>query len=421
MNLEKVDKIVKYAFLNVPHYKRTLQKNGINPLSENVEEYFPKIPILSKEEILNNTNDFISTEFDESSVEVDRTSGSTGKILNIYWEKSDRLRSLLSLWTQRKLLYNICPDSKCCYFHSIAYRTASDISEREVFSPRIMIRDGGKILSLSKLSFDDKTLGIYYDKMLNFQPEWIMCHPSTLYMFMKFAKKYNKESFEKLRFIELTGEYLIDSYRNKISNFFNVPIANHYGAKEVNGIAYECKNGHLHCLENNVHVEIIENGKNIGYDKKGHVCVTGLNNRCMPFVRYDLGDIAIMRKGISCGCGNQNPYLEICAGRGNEIIKLDNGTKIECVVFFYIIEWINSLINDEITQFQILRISNNIFKVLLTIDNYSELKMKKIRTMFESKSLEYGFREVTWDFEFVNEILPKRDTEKLNFFYDIRK
>ena len=50
-------------------------------------------------------------------------------------------------------------------------------------------------------------------------------------------------------------------------------------------------------------MEVVKDGRNVGFGEKGNVCVTGLNNRCMPFIRYDLGDVAILREGKECSCG----------------------------------------------------------------------------------------------------------------------
>lgn len=419
MNNEKMKSILQYASVHVPYYKKLFEGNGITTIGQEVQNYFNNIPILNKDVVLNNSDEFISDEFKIEELDADRTSGSTGKILNIYWNDQDKIRSLMSLWSARKILHNILPTSKCCYFHSIAYRTASDLSEKEVFSPRMMVRDNGLVLSLSKLSFDEKTLDVYYKRILDFDPEWIMCHPSTLYLFADFIEKTNKKRFNNLRLIELTGEYLIDSYRKKISDIFEVETANHYGAKEVNGIAYECKNGNLHCLDNNVHVEIINENKNVGYDNVGHVCITGLNNRSMPFIRYNLEDAAILRKGDTCGCGNLTPYLEIRAGRGNYVIKLNNGKSVECVVFFYVIEWINARLKNIISQFQVIRVAQNKFEIKLVLfENYKDI-CAKIETDFIEKVSEYGFSDCEWEFSFVDIIPPHQDTQKLNFYHDI--
>ena len=416
MNSKKINSILQYASVHVPYYKKLFEENGIQLNGDNAEDHFNNIPLLNKSIVLNNTDAFISDEFKKNELDVDRTSGSTGKILSIYWNSQDKIRSLMSLWSARKILHNILPTSKCCYFHSIAYRT-NDFLEKEVFSPRMMIRDNGLILSLSKLSFDEKTLEFYYNKIFEFNPEWIMCHPSTLYLFADFIEKTNKKRFNNLRFIELTGEYLMDSYRKKISDVFEVDIANHYGAKEVNGIAYECKNGHLHCLDNNVYVEIINENKNVGYDNIGQVCITGLNNRSMPFIRYNLEDVAILRKGDTCGCGNLTPYLELRAGRGNDVIKLNNGKSIECVVFFFVIEWINARLKNIILQFQVTRTAQNKFEIELVLLEKCNDIFAKIKTYFIEKVTEYGFKNCEWKFTFVDSIPPQSDTQKLNFYH----
>ena len=421
MNSEKINSILQYASVHVPYYKRLFEEKDINFNGRNARDCFNDIPVLNKDIVLNNTDAFISDEFKKEELDVDRTSGSTGKILNIYWNSQDRIRSLMSLWSARKILHNILPTSKCCYFHSIAYRTENDLLEKDVFSPRIMIRENGLILSLSKLRFDEKTLEVYYKKIFEFNPEWIMCHPSTLHLFADFIEKTNKKRFNNLRLIELTGEYLMDSYRKKISDIFEVKIANHYGAREVNGIAYECKNGHMHCLDNNVYVEIINENKNVGYDKVGQVCITGLNNRSMPFIRYNLEDVAILRKGETCGCGNLNPYLEIHAGRGNDVIKLNNGKSVECVVFFYVIEYINAHFKNIISQFQVIRVTHSKFEIMLVLLKKSEDIFSKIEFEFIEKVSEYGFSDCEWKFSFVDIIPPQQHTQKLNFYYDKSK
>lgn len=418
MNSEKLGSILRYAYSHVPYYRKMFEEIGIG--SGGLEDCFDRIPILNKDSVLNNADRFISDEFVKEELEVDRTSGSTGKILEIYWNGQDRIKSLMSLWSARKILHGILPTSKCCYFHSIAYRTASDLSEKEVFSPRMMVRDNGLILSLSKLSFDEKTLDAYYRRIYEFDPEWIMCHPSTIYLFADFMERTNKKRFNKLKFIELTGEYLIEGHRKKIVDVLGVDTANHYGAKEVNGIAYECPNGHLHCLDNNVYVEVINGNENVGYDKAGQICITGLNNRSMPFIRYNLEDVGILRKGCSCGCGNDTPYLEICAGRGNEVVKLDDGRSVECVVFFYVIEWINACFHNLILQFQIIRVKQDRFEVKLVLHDKSEDLFTKVKDAFVEKISEYGFRNCAWDFYSVDIIPPQQDTQKLNFYYDKR-
>lgn len=413
-NSDKLLSIIQYAYKNVPYYKKLFDQENLNPFIFH-EDFLSKIPILDKDTVLQKRDSFISKQFNQSDLFHDRTSGSTGKILDIYWEPKDRIKSLLSLWSKRKIYYNITPASKCCYFHSIAYNSVEE-ENSQIFSPRIMIRDHGIVMSMSKLDFSDRMLGIYYQKMNDFEPEWIMCHPSTLYMFAQFIKNNNLRPFQSLRYIELTGEYLIETHRKFIQSVFNVPAINEYGAREVNGIAFECPEGHLHCLSQNVLVEVIKDNHNLDYGKVGDICITGLNNRAMPFIRYNLGDKGKLLPGLQCSCGDLNPILEIKAGRSTDLVELDNGKNIDCVVFFYVVESINIIMNNCILQFQVDRISKNAFTIKMVLNDQTENITQNIKHLFRDEICKYGFENVLWSFEFLERLLPDNESGKLSFY-----
>lgn len=61
---------------------------------------------------------------------VNLTSGTTGAPLRVYWDKSDSLKSHLSLWRRRTRYYNITPVVKYCCLHTNTY-SGSRIGEIE--------------------------------------------------------------------------------------------------------------------------------------------------------------------------------------------------------------------------------------------------------------------------------------------------
>lgn len=104
-----------------------------------------------------------------------------------------------------------------------------------------------------------------------------------------FIKENNMSVPKSLKYIELTGELLLDSDRNLIEDVFHIRPINMYGTNETNGIAIECNHGNLHILEDNVIVEVLKNGMPV-MDEEGDIFVTCLNNYAMPFIRYETGD-----------------------------------------------------------------------------------------------------------------------------------
>lgn len=56
------------------------------------------------------------------------------------------------------------------------------------------------------------------------------------------------------------------------------------------------------------------------------IVITDLNNYVMPFIRYDMGDMAVL--GHECPCGRGFITLEKIEGRSAELLRLPNGKSI---------------------------------------------------------------------------------------------
>lgn len=101
-----------------------------------------------------------------------------------------------------------------------------------------------------------------------------------------------------------------------------------YGCQETNGIAMQCKHGHLHLMEGNILAEIYNNGSFSKYGT-GNMCVTGLHNSAMPFIRYKLNDTVTISKSY-CTCGDNSPIVSVLSNRFTVCTYLfgKNGTVI---------------------------------------------------------------------------------------------
>jgi hypothetical protein len=163
----------------------------------------------------------------------------------------------------------------------------------------------------------------------------------VLHVLVKTAVK-NKQPFpDSIQYIEYMGEPLLPYYRNEIEKVLPVPSADMYGCTETNGIAYECENRHLHLLQNNVYTEVVDSENNAVLEKPGNVCVTGVHNTVMPFIRYKLNDRAIMHRGQQCGCGNESPYLELLITRLPEFLVFDDKEYCGVGAIYYPINKLN--------------------------------------------------------------------------------
>lgn len=133
---------------------------------------------------------------------------------------------------------------------------------------------------------------------------------------------------------------LLESTRRKLEEAFKCKISNQYGCYEANSIAYECPHNKLHCMEDNIYVEIVDNeGKEVTKVNEGNIIITTLNSHAMPFIRYKIGDRGVMDYNQEvCKCGNKSPVLKLSSGRVNDYIVLDDGSRINAYV--YKLSWI---------------------------------------------------------------------------------
>jgi phenylacetate-CoA ligase len=79
-------------------------------------------------------------------------------------------------------------------------------------------------------------------------------------------------------------------------------------------------------------VEILRDGRPARDGEVGEVVITDLNNRCVPLIRYQLGDLAVASTR-SCPCGRGLPMLERVIGRAQAVVLGTNGRYVPATFF----------------------------------------------------------------------------------------
>lgn len=412
----RLQAVLKHAAGTVPYYKALFEKHGIYSSDIVNEKYLTKIPVLTKDIVQNFSDEFLSTTFlrypKRSEVMLHNTSGSSGKCLQIKWSGRDYVRSMLPLWLRRKKIYGIDANDKLLSFHTNIFSgNALTNHEQKLFM------QGGRVLSLSNLNIDKNQVEFYYDEMMEFNPAWLSIQPSVAFLLADYVKKNHRKLPESLRYIELTGEYLFDPVFNKIKEVFPLPIANMYGMVEVNGIAYQCRNGNMHVLNSNVIVEVLGDDKKIvDPGEEGEIFVTSLANTAMPFIRYGTGDRGILLDASHCTCGSEAPVLIVKAGRMSEFVDARDGEKLTPHMFCYPVTVINDNMGYPIKQFQVLQNDVDDFLVTFTLEKSFEGWKSSIINHYCKLMGDTSLKSARWDFAFKDAIYPDEKTGKYKFF-----
>jgi phenylacetate-coenzyme A ligase PaaK-like adenylate-forming protein len=153
---------------------------------------------------------------------------------------------------------------------------------------------------------------------------YLVMNPRSLSMILT---RYEPDVLNELKvsecflYAEAADPAFVQAVRDK-----GIPVRSSYSAEEVGQIAFECATcaGYYHVTTSNVIVEVVDVSHDVGGTKLGRILVTHLHSYATPFIRYDLGDLGLLKD--SCPCGHNGPTLHKLHGRVTSALKRRDGT-----------------------------------------------------------------------------------------------
>src|SRR6516225_5053080 len=215
------------------------------------------------------------------------TSGSTGEPFVCYADKYQlEMRWAATLRAMEWTGYRFGDRQARLWHQTIGMSLGQIIRERidAVFSRRIFI---------PAYEMSDNNLPRSMEKLRKFRPVLIDGYPELFNFLAHYIKQHGLQGVRPKGIIS-SAQTLPDQSRQVIEEAFQCRVFDKYGSREFSGIAYESQghDGHLVVAENYI-VEILKEGRPAKPGELGEVVITDLNNRCMPLIRYRVGDLAV--------------------------------------------------------------------------------------------------------------------------------
>lgn len=302
--------MLKYVSEHNDFYKKRIKEYGItNPLD------ITQWPVLTRKELQENRYNMFSdgykSKYFNQQLRRQASSGSSGMPVNVYWDYKDYSMSMIALWRKRKHYYNVSPFDKVVKF------TMFDVSPVRHDNDNLdYYYESATILNVNRQSLNcPEKFKLLSEHINRFSPKWLYVQPSMLEKLIYYYDYYNTSLPDSIMYIEVVGEVLNSYLKKTAIRFFGVPIVNMYGSEEMNGIAYESPDHYMHIVDDNVFVEA-QTENEICKIGTGEALITNLNNRAMPLIRYNQGDII----DISSLCGdchgiNNSQIIQVIYGR----------------------------------------------------------------------------------------------------------
>ena len=313
--------IIHTAATKVPFYKK--HWNGIHWQKIQTPGDLQKLPMINKNHIRQAQNRLLSNDLNPKSLWVEKTSGSTGSPINVYWPMD-----MLPKWWA---------------IVEVMIRYEAGVSQQ---MPRAMV--GGRPivpgnikhppywqwnrrwnqLYLSSYHISPHTTPDYINALRKYSPQWITGYGSSIAALAKNALEKGLPHFPVKAAI-VSGDMLFESMRKDIETFFETKCYDSYGQCEGVSMAMECSQARLHLLPFAGITEILcEDGSPCRTSQVGEMVVTTLLNDAMPLIRYRTGDYAAWADDQKCLCGNPNPIITNLEGRVDDFLVSDDGRKI---------------------------------------------------------------------------------------------
>ena len=279
--------LLRDAAQNVPYYQSLFQALGATPDDFRELSDLTRLPVLEKQQLRENPEQFFHRYSDRGRLIEDHTSGSTGEPLRFF----------------------LTAEQKACemahsirYWRWAGYRTGARIVAFRHYIPKrptdpLWHQDWRtRTLFFSVYDMKPVNLRAYVEEFNRYQPGFVRGYPSSIYIFAQFAAS------EGLRVhapqaVLCSSETLSPEMRSVIERVLQCPVYDWWGSNERVVTACQCeRRGPFHINGEGGILELVPLANATG-DAGQRMIGTGLINHAMPLIRYDLGDLALAGEG----------------------------------------------------------------------------------------------------------------------------
>ncbi|MGB9975963.1 phenylacetate--CoA ligase family protein [Thermovenabulum sp.] len=313
LQLERLKKIVNYAYENVPFYKKTFDNIGLKPEHIKNLKDIEKIPFTTKEDLRESYPYGMFAVPLKKVVRLHASSGTTGRPTVVGYTKKD-----LDTWSELV--------ARIAYMAGVREEDVAQIAfSYGLFTGAFGLHYGLEKIGATVVPISSGNTERQITIMKDFGSTVLVSTPSyALYMAEVAMEMGIKKGDLKLRLGLFGAEGSTKEMRKEIERLFGINATENYGLSEIigPGVSGECeeKDG-LHIAEDHFLAEIIDpnTGKVLDYGQKGELVITTLTKEAMPLLRYRTRDITSLNPE-PCKCGRTLVKMSSVEGRTDDML-----------------------------------------------------------------------------------------------------
>ena len=173
-------------------------------------------------------------------------------------------------------------------------------------------------------STKDRDVAEVYELCVKGKPAYLQCGPQMLKRLSNYALAHGRNDL-RIECAMTFGSSVTEEIRDVARRALGAKIMDRYSCEETGYIALQCpEHEYYHAISPVTFVEIVDkHGNPCAAGEPGRVLLTATQSYAMPFIRYDIGDMA--EWGPPCDCGIRLPVIQKLWGRMRQNIVTPDG------------------------------------------------------------------------------------------------
>lgn len=310
---QKLRRLVKYVYSNVPHYREKMQKIGLLPGDIKSIDDLKFLPFTYKQDLRDTYPFGLFATPIEQIVRIHASSGTTGKQTVVGYTEHD-----IDMWAE-------------CIARAL---TSAGVNRGDIvqiaygyglFTGGLGLHYGCEKVGASVIPISGGNTKRQIQTIVDFGTTVLACTPSyALYIAETMAEMGIKPEDTKLKLGIFGAEPWSEQMRADIQKNLGIKAIDIYGLSEVMGpgVACECavQKG-MHIQEDNFIAEIVDpdTGEVLPDGEVGEIVFTTLSKEGLPLIRYRTHDISRLVTS-RCECGRTTSRMIKVTGRTDDML-----------------------------------------------------------------------------------------------------
>ncbi|GAB4244536.1 MAG: phenylacetate--CoA ligase family protein [Acidobacteriota bacterium] len=316
--LRRLEIILDHAFQQVPYYQQLAAELGVRRADFQGPEDLRRLPLLTKEIVRRRGRHLVARNARRFHPRTYSTTGTSGEPLHFLLDAEANALEFVYYWRHWGWggfrLGTRFAEISNHYFLCHRDRVESPY----YYQPHL------RRLLLNGLLLAPKTAGALAHALQSHRIRFLKGLAGALHAFVLSLREAGWSELP-LTCVFSTGEVLTPWQRAAIESFFRCRALDSYGHMERTVAVSECPAGGYHVNEDYGLLQL-EHSEPSNGRPRARVIGTGLYNRAMPLLRYEVGDeVEPAPDETPCSCGRTFPLIRRVLGRSRDVIRAPDG------------------------------------------------------------------------------------------------